>query len=124
MPPLLVFLAPFWILFDAGQLIVAERFLGVKQIEQGVDPRERGPGQLIAFIWISGILTYWAWMLSLLFLRAGMEQVFAMLTVSIAGYFVRRNCGLKWILVVLTFEGAIRIGMLISICSLLWRRDG
>jgi len=35
---------------------------------------------------------------------------------------VRRNCGLKWILVVLTFEGAIRIGMLISICRLLWHR--
>jgi len=124
MPPLPVFLAPFWILFDAGQLVVAERFLGVKQIEQGTDPRERGPGPLTAFFWSSGIISYWAWMLSLLFLRAGIEQVFAMLTVSVAGYFVRRNCGLKWILVVLTFEGAIRIGMLISICSLLWRKGG
>jgi hypothetical protein len=26
-----------------------------------------------------------------------------------AGYSIRRNCGLKWILVVLTFEGALRV---------------
>jgi hypothetical protein len=124
MPPLLVFLAPFWIIFDAGQLIAAERFLGVKQIELGTDPRSRGPGELAAFFWSSGIIAYWVWMISLLFLRTGMEQVFAMLTASAAGYFVRRNCGLKWILVVLTFEGAIRIGMLYSICRLLWNHDG
>jgi hypothetical protein len=124
MPPLLSFLAPLWIVFDVGQLVIAERFLGMKQIEQGVDPRERGPSQLIAFFWSSGIIAYWAWMLCLLFLRTGMEQVFAMLTVSAGGYFVRRNCGLKWVLVVLTLEGAIRIGMLISICGLLWHRNG
>ena len=124
MPPLLVFLAPLWILFDVLQLVVAERFLGINQIEQGIDPRDRGPGQLVAFLWCSGIIAYWAWMLSMLFLRAGMEQVFAMLTVTAAGYFVRRNCGLKRILVVLTFEGAIRIGMLIYTCSLLWHRNG
>jgi hypothetical protein len=35
---------------------------------------------------------------------------------------VRRGCGLKWLLVVLTFEGSIRIGMLLSLCALAWRR--
>jgi hypothetical protein len=32
--------------------------------------------------------------------------------VTAAGYSLRRNCGLKLILVILTFEGAIRVGIL------------
>jgi hypothetical protein len=35
-----------------------------------------------------------------------------LLATTAIGYSVRRNCGLKLILVVLTFEGAIRVGIL------------
>ena len=45
-----------------------------------------------------------------------------LITVSIVGYAMRRNVGLKWILVILTFEGAIRIGMLIALIGRMWRR--
>jgi hypothetical protein len=38
------------------------------------------------------------------------------------GYSVRRNCRLSWVLVVLTLEGAIRIGLLVSLCALAWRK--
>jgi hypothetical protein len=41
---------------------------------------------------------------------------------SVLGSMVRRGCGLRWVLVVLTFEGAVRIGMLLSLCVLGWRR--
>jgi hypothetical protein len=44
-----------------------------------------------------------------------------MLVVSLAGYSLRRNSGLKWILVILTIEGAIRIGMIISMLGSAWR---
>jgi hypothetical protein len=38
------------------------------------------------------------------------------------GYALRSSCGLKWVLVILTFEGAIRIGMLVSLFAMSWRR--
>ena len=37
------------------------------------------------------------------------------------GYALRTTCGLKWVLVVLTFEGSIRVGMLISLIGMSWR---
>jgi hypothetical protein len=39
-----------------------------------------------------------------------------------AGYVLRRNCGLKWILVILTLEGAVRVGMLMSVIGLAWHQ--
>ena len=118
---LLLFFAPFWLVFEAGQLIVAERYLGIKQIEAGIDPREFGPPRWIAMIWSSGLICYWCWMAMMVSAHAQVMQVFAMLVVSTLGFLIRRSCALKWVLVTLTFEGAIRIGMLLSICGLLWR---
>ena len=37
-------------------------------------------------------------------------------------YPIRRNCGLKRILIVLTFEGAIRINILFTLSVSVWRR--
>ena len=34
---------------------------------------------------------------------------------------MRRSVELKWVLVVLTFEGAVRIGMLLAIAVRFWR---
>jgi len=118
----LLLLAPFWVLFELWQLVVGERYLGIKQIEQGTDPRSLDLSELRAAFWSIALLTEGVWMLALLFERYGRVQALSMLVVTALGYTLRRNCGLKWVLVILTFEGAIRIGMLLSICGMFWRR--
>jgi hypothetical protein len=120
MSPLL-YLAPLFFVFEAWQLVIAERHLGIKNIERGVDPRERGPGEAVAFVWSTGIIAYWAWMLLMLMPREGRPQIVCMLVVSLLGYALRRNSPLKWILVILTLEGAIRLGMLISLLGAVWK---
>lgn len=119
--PALLYLAPLCLLFEVGQLVVAERHLGIKQIESGVDPRERGPGEALSFFWGAGILLYWVWMILMLIPKDGRLQVVCMLIVSLAGYSLRRNSALRWILVILTIEGAVRIGMIISLLAGAWR---
>lgn len=120
MSPLAAF-APAWMGFEVIQLIGAERYLGLKQIQAGRDPRATGPVEAIAFAWSASIVLYWLWMIAMLFTHVGLAQMVALLCVSVLGYALRRSCGLKWVLVVLTFEGAIRIGMLVSLSVLLWR---
>lgn len=115
-------LAPVWIVFEILQLVVSERYLGIKQIQAGVDPRRSGPPELIAFSWTVALLAYWAWMVGMMYARVGTPQIIALIAVSLVGYSLRRICPLKWVLVVLTFEGAIRIGMLVSLSTLLWRQ--
>lgn len=122
--PLLVYAAPFFLLFEAAQLVVGERYLGVKQIERGVDPRELGPPEPVAAGWVLCVLAYWAWMGAMLVPGFGRPQILCLLAVSIIGYAVRRNCPFRWVLVVLTIEGAIRIGMLVSLLAMAWRRMG
>lgn len=119
--PLLLYFAPVCLLFEAWQLVIAERHLGIKQIERGADPRDRGPGELLSLVWGAGIVLYWIWMILMLIPKDGRIQVVCMLIVSLAGYSLRRNSGLKWILVILTIEGAIRIGMIISLIGAAWR---
>jgi len=119
--PFLLYLAPLWLLFEASQLVTAERHLGIKQIETGIDPRDRGPGEWVSFLWGAGIVLYWIWMILMLYPKDGRIQIACMLVVSLAGYSLRRNSGLKWILVILTVEGAIRIGMIISLIGAAWR---
>jgi hypothetical protein len=58
----------------------------------------------------------------MLFQPLGRAQVAAMIVISLIGFSMRRSCGLKWVLVILTFEGAIRVGMLLSLAALAWRR--
>jgi hypothetical protein len=118
---LLLYLAPVFFLFEGWQLVIAERYLGVKRIEAGLDPREHGPGEGLSFFWVTGIVTYWGWMLLLLIPREGRVQAGCMLIVSLAGYALRRNAAVKWILVILTVEGAIRIGMIVSLLGDFWR---
>lgn len=118
---LLHYLAPFWLLFEIWQLVVAERHLGIKQIERGTDPREQGPGEFTSFVWSLLIVFYWIWMILTLIPKVGRTQAACMLIISLAGYSLRRNARLKWILVILTLEGAIRIGMLISLIGGAWR---
>ena len=114
-------LAPAWIGFEVLQLVLCERYLGIRQIQVGKDPRQEGPHQAIAFSCVALTVLYWAWMVGMLVAHIGMVQVVALMVVSLCGHTIRRVCGLRWVLVVLTFEGAIRIGMLVSLTLILFR---
>ena len=119
--PILVLLAPLLFAFEVWQLVISERYLGIKQIEHDIDPRTLGPGEGTSFLWSTGILLSWAWMTAMLFESMGRVQAVCMLVVSGIGFALRRNCGLKRVLVILTIEGAIRVGMLMSLIGMAWR---
>jgi hypothetical protein len=108
-------LAPLFLAFEVWQLVLSERYMGVKQIRAGVDPRELPMREGLAAFWSIGLIAYSLWMVTLLLHPVGRAQGFVLLLVTAVGYSVRTTCGLKWVLVVLTFEGSIRIGMLVSL---------
>lgn len=118
----LILIAPLFLMFEFWQLFICERYVGIKQIERHGNPRTAGPNELTAFIWTTILFLYWAWMFSLLISTSSRVHGACLLLISVAGYLIRRGCGLKWILVVLTFEGAMRIGLLFSLCAYAWRR--
>ncbi|HMD60611.1 MAG TPA: hypothetical protein VKG78_04235 [Opitutaceae bacterium] len=115
-------LAPLFLFFEAWQLAICERYVGIKQIARGADPREMGPGEVLSFLWSAGLALYAAWVLALLATPPARVYALSLIAATIAGYSVRRNCGLKWILVALTIEGAVRIGFLFALSVAAWRR--
>jgi hypothetical protein len=119
---LLLVFAPVFLAFEIGQLVLAERYIGVKQLARGSDPRDLGPSEWVAFIWVAGIFASWLWMLALLVPEFGRAAAVCMLVSSATGASCRRYLGLKWCLVILPFEGAIRIGMIGYLLSAAWRR--
>ena len=118
----LLLVAPLFLAFEIWQLVVSERYLGIKHIARHGDPRTLGLREYIAFCWSAVLFAYWAWMLSLLFTRFSRVHGLCLLAVSVLGFALRRNSGLKWVLVILTFEGAVRVGLLVSLIGLAWRR--
>ncbi|HUG09574.1 MAG TPA: hypothetical protein VMM36_01100 [Opitutaceae bacterium] len=118
---LLLYAAPVFLLFEGWQLFVCERYTGVKVLRAGGDPREKGLSERTAFFWIATIVAYWLWMGLLFGGGVARPQVATIFAVNIIGHLVRRNTPLKWTLVTLTFEGAVRIGMLISMMMVLYR---
>jgi hypothetical protein len=114
--------APLFLVFEVWQLVLSERYLGIKQIARGADPRALGLGELTAFFWSMTILLYWLWMLVLLTMPVSRVYGLGLLLVSMAGFSLRRGSALKWMLVILTFEGAVRLGLLLSLCLLVWLR--
>ena len=119
---MLLLLAPLFLVFEIWQLVLSERYLGIKQIARGADPRTLGLSELTAFCWSTILIIYWVWMLLLLTLPFGRAHGLTLTAISLLGYSLRRGAGLKWILVILTFEGAIRIGFLLSLTVMAWRR--
>jgi len=115
-------LAPLFLAFELWQLVVSERYLGIKQIRVNADPRELPMASWMAASWAGGLLCYYIWMTTLLLHPVGRAQGIVLILVTGAGYLIRSTCGLKWVLVVLTFEGSIRIGMLVSFIAQSWRR--
>jgi len=117
-------LAPLFLVFELWQLVVSERYMGIKQIRVNVDPRELPMPGWMSALWGGGLLAYYVWMTTLLIHPVGRAQGVVLLLVTLIGYGFRSTCGLKWVLVVLTFEGSIRIGMLISLVGMSWRALG
>jgi hypothetical protein len=120
----LLLLAPLFLVFEVWQLVLCERYLGIKQIASGTDPRTLGLGEVRAFVWSAVIFAYWTWMLLLLATPLGRMHGLGLLAVTMLAFTLRRGCPLKWVLVVLTFEGAVRVGVLLSLCALVWLRLG
>lgn len=118
----LIFFAPLFLVLEVWQLVLSERYLGIKQISRGADPRTLGLGELTAFVWSVSLLGYWIWMMLLLAFSFGRTHGLSLLAVTMLGFSLRRGSPLKWVLVVLTFEGAIRVGLLFSLCGMAWRR--
>jgi hypothetical protein len=115
-------LAPLFLIFELWQLVVSERYLGIKQIRLNADPRELPMKSWLAACWAGGIVAYGVWMLALLLHPVGRAQGIVLLAVSAIGYGMRSTASLKWTLVILTFEGSIRVGMLLSLMGAVWRR--
>ena len=112
--------APVFILFEIWQLVMSERYVGIKQIARGANPREMGPREVIAFLWSACLLLYGAWMVALLVSPEVRIYSLCLLGTTAVGYSIRRNCSIKLILVVLTFEGAIRVGFLSFLSSVIY----
>lgn len=115
-------MAPVFLLFEVWQLVLSERYLGIKQIERGADPRQLGLGELTAFFWSVLLIGYWSWMLLLVAVPAARINAAGLILISMIGFSLRRGARFKWVLVILTFEGAMRVGLLLSLCSVVWRR--
>ncbi|MBI4625678.1 MAG: hypothetical protein HY736_20970 [Verrucomicrobia bacterium] len=114
--------APVFLIFEVWQLVLSERYLGIKQVARRADPRSLGLGEVTAFFWSITLIGYWLWMLLLLATSFGRVHGLSLLTVSAIGFSLRRGNSLKWMLVILTFEGAVRVGLLVSLCGMVWRR--
>ena len=118
----LILLAPLFLVFEVVQLVLSERYLGIKQIARNADPRSLGLGEVTAFFWSTAILGYWLWMIVLLATPLGRVHAIGLLAVSAVGFSLRRGSPMKWTLVILTLEGAVRVGFLLSLCGMVWRR--
>jgi hypothetical protein len=120
-PPVLLYLSPLLLALELVQLIAAERLLGIKALQRGEDPRRAALPPGAAAGWSIGILLNAVWMLAMLASGFGTGRVACMIATSLLGYVLRRACPLRWTLVILTFEGAIRMGMHVSLLMLAWR---
>ncbi len=116
-----VFLAPLFLLFEALQLVAAEKILGIKQIESGIVPRDQTPTESVAALWSIGIIAEGIWALSLLANDVTRIHAGCVLLVSLFGFSMRNSCRLKWVLVVMTIEGACRMGLMVSMLGSAWR---
>ena len=117
----LVILAPAFFLFELWQLVMSERYVGIKQIARGADPRALGPSELVSFFWSTCLAIYAAWMLALTVLPETRVFGICLIATTGLGYAIRSRCKLTLVLVTLTLEGAIRVGLLLSLVGFAWR---
>lgn len=117
----LALLAPLFFAFELWQLFFGERYLGIRRIRANVDPRTLPMSNRVAAFWAVGLIVYLIWMATLLLHPVGRAQGAVLLATTAVGYALRVATPLKWTLVILTFEGSVRIGMLLSLSVMTWR---
>jgi hypothetical protein len=130
--PFLLWLAPVFALFEVWQLVLAERYMGVKQFARSAEthPRELGPSERTALVVVLGMGFNWLFMAGLVGSRFSRGVAVAMLLVSLMGLMARRQFGsrwwrrfsVRWALMVLTVEVALRLGLLGMLWRIAWRR--
>jgi hypothetical protein len=118
----LALLSPLFLVFEIWQLVMSERYVGIKQIARGSNPREMGPSEPVSAFWSLSIIVYGLWMALLLVTPYVRIYGLILIVVTAIGYSFRRNCGLKWILVILTFEGAVRVAVLAPLAVASWMK--
>ncbi len=119
----MVVISPLFAVFEVVQLFVAQRYIGIEQIRRNAHPLDVVAAPTP---WFSGL---WLVCLGLDYLYQGglllMPEVgikFAavlMLMVSAAGFALRRVCGLRWGLVVMTPECAARAGFFMFVFNMM-----
>lgn len=112
---------PVFLIFEVWQLVFSERYLGLKQIARNADPRELGLGETTAFFWSVVLFAYWLWMILLLAVPTARIAGAGLLFISMLGFSLRRGVRLKWVLVILAFEGALRVALLFALGATAWR---
>src|SRR5262245_54943072 len=95
---------PILLIFEIWHMVIAERYVGLKTIGQDLDPRNLGLNERTACVWILGIFASWGWMVLLLLDRSSRMQGVIMIAVTGIGYSLRRNCGIKWVVIILMLE--------------------
>jgi hypothetical protein len=111
--------APVFAIFEVAQLYYAHRYIGPAQIRRKLYPLDTSvapPPYWFSIAWIVVLGADYGYQVRLFLVPFGLIRLmaFVMIVVSLIGFMVRRHCGLKWGLVVMTFEGALRVGLLLE----------
>lgn len=112
---LLLAAAPVFIISEMVQLIAAERFIGVKMIRSNQHPTDMpAPPAAATIFWIGTVGASVLYAALLLTHSTVAFHGACILGLSTVGFAARRTAGLKYGLVIMTLEGACRIGMLVN----------
>ncbi len=123
MPNYVVMISPVFAAFEVTQLLVAQRYIGLEQIRRNAHPLEAvaSPSGVLAVAWMLGLLCSYVYQVALLFQPELGVKVAAvlLLLVSATGFAIRRVCGLRWGLVVLTPECGARAGFYVFVFNMM-----
>jgi len=120
----MVGVAPVFAVFEVAQLFVAQRYIGLDQIRRNVHPLDvpAVPSVWLSTAWLAGLMAdYMYQAVLLLFVPEFGVKLAAVLLIltSAVGFALRRVCGLKWGLVVLTPECAARAGFFMFVFNMM-----
>src|SRR6478736_4721283 len=74
-------LAPLFLALEVWQLVLSERYMGIKQIKVNADPRTMPMANWMAAAWAGSLLVYGVWMFSLLLHPVGRAQGVVLLAI-------------------------------------------
>ncbi len=121
---------------EVAQLIIALRFIGIEQIRRNFHPLDAPAPRPFWFSagWVATLLIDYAFQAALLIVPISLDltehpefirfAAILMILISFMGFAVRRSCGIKWGLVVLTFEGAMRAGFFFFVFNVIVLHGG